>query len=118
MDKNYKLLVEEQREKLRAESAFYNPTEDITLILNENERKKWGEAPLLIRPSHPRVMITEDTIPGSKMLMDVICGRFLRACNNQHLTIRCVMAIFHTRRFCYGICIKLSRYSLVNFQFI
>ena len=70
MDKNYKLLAEEQREKLLAENAFGEPTDDITLILNENERKKWGEAPLILKRTHPRVMLTESSIPGIRAALE------------------------------------------------
>ena len=70
MDKNYKLLAKEQREKFRLEKTFGEPTEDITLILEEKERKKWGEAPRNLRPEHPRVMLTEDTVPGIRAALE------------------------------------------------
>ena len=70
MSKDYKALALEQRRAFREERAFGIATEDITLLLDESDKKMWGEAPRSLRPCHPRVMLTEESIPGIRAALE------------------------------------------------
>ena len=70
MTTDYKSLVEEQRNKISAEGSFGKYTEDVTLILSEGDRGRWGSAPRILRGSHPRLMLTNDMIPGIRKALE------------------------------------------------
>ena len=70
MNNKYKTLVEEQRAKLRSEPPFAKYTEDVSLLLPEDIRYRWGMAPDNLKPSHPRLMLTNDTIPGIRAALE------------------------------------------------
>ena len=71
MLEKYKALVEEQRKKLAENGAFGKPTEDVTLLIdNETARNKWGAAPNTLKSTHPRLMITEDSIAGIRVALE------------------------------------------------